>query len=287
MSKSKLSAVPIANSLDDLRNVVNGWKAGGKSVMLVPTMGALHEGHLSLVRIARRKADRVVVSIFVNPAQFAPHEDFQEYPREFEGDAAKLAGEQVDLIYAPKPDVMYAPGASTTVQVEALSSQLCGISRPHFFGGVATIVTKLLIQCAPDMAIFGEKDYQQLLVIRALVRDLSLPVEICAGPIIRDKNGLALSSRNAYLTPEQRRTAPMLNRMMLRAADRITEGADISAVLQHTRSELLKSGFDKIDYLEIHDAETLAPVANKITSPARLFAAAWLGQTRLIDNIAL
>jgi pantoate--beta-alanine ligase len=255
--------------------------------MLVPTMGALHEGHLSLVRLAREKADKVVVSIFVNPTQFAPHEDFKDYPRELERDRAKLADENVDLIYAPAPGVMYAPDASTRVQVEGLSEPLCGISRPHFFGGVATIVTKLLIQCEPDMAIFGEKDYQQLLVIRRMVRDLSLPVEICSGPIIREKNGLALSSRNAYLNKAQQRIAPALYLHMRKAVRMIKAGAAIPAVLEKTKKALSADGFDKIDYLEVHDAETLAMVTKSTRSPARLFAAVWLGQTRLIDNIAL
>ncbi len=288
MSTPNISDIPVVNSVNALRGKVGGWKGKGQSIMLVPTMGALHEGHLSLVRLAREKADKVVVSIFVNPAQFAPHEDFQEYPRELERDRARLVDENVDLIYAPTPGVMYAPGDATSVQVKGLSEPLCGITRPHFFGGVATVVTKLLIQCAPDMAIFGEKDYQQLLVVRRLVRDLSLPVKICSGPIIREENGLALSSRNAYLSKAQRRIAPLLNQLMRKAAQKIKDGAPIPAVLEQTTTALVEAGFNKVDYLEIHDAETLEPVSTvSRQTPTRLFAAVWLGQTRLIDNIEI
>ena len=287
MRNQKKSGPAIVTSVEALRSHVSAWKKDGQSVMLVPTMGALHDGHLSLVRLARNRADRVVVSIFVNPTQFAPHEDFEDYPREMEQDRAKLAKENVDLVYAPAPGVMYPPGASTSVQVDGLSASLCGRTRPHFFGGVATIVTKLLIQCAPDMAIFGEKDFQQLLVIRRLVRDLSLPVEICSGPIIRDENGLALSSRNAYLSKAEKRIAPQLNQLMQKAVGEIKDGAPISKTLEKTANALRGAGFEKIDYLEVRDAETLDQVTQKPKTPARLFAAVWLGQTRLIDNITL
>ncbi len=277
----------IIKSIAGLRAVVDGWKAKGETVMLVPTMGALHAGHLSLVRIARREADRVIVSIFVNPAQFAPDEDFAEYPRELESDIEKLGGENADLVYAPPQEIMYGEGASTRIRVEGLSDQLCGLSRPHFFGGVATIVAKLFIQCRPDMAIFGEKDYQQLLVIRQLVRDLDLPVKIYGGVIIREQSGLAMSSRNSYLSAEQKKAAPALYRIMSAAAQRIIRKENIAEVVRESKAELLKAGFDKIDYLEVHDAQTLEPVSRLGEAPARLFAAVWLGETRLIDNIAL
>ena len=269
-----------------LREQIAAWRAGNHSVCLVPTMGALHEGHLSLVKIANKTADRTVVSIFVNPAQFAPHEDFDSYPREREKDLEKLAAYDVDLIFAPARDEVYPEDFSTHVTVEGLSEGLCGVSRPHFFGGVATVVAKLLNQCRPNWAIFGEKDYQQLLIIRRMARDLDMDVDILGGPIVREADGLAMSSRNAYLNPDEREKAPLLYETILQIANVLGRGGQVSQELTNARSTLTKAGFD-VDYLEIRNADTLAPIQDTVDEPARVFAAATLGKTRLIDNVAV
>ncbi|GAB4234309.1 MAG: pantoate--beta-alanine ligase [Methyloligellaceae bacterium] len=261
-----------------------GWQREGQRVGFVPTMGALHEGHLSLVRIAAQQCERCVVSIFINPKQFAAHEDLDTYPRDEASDIEKLARLNTDLIYMPAVDSIYPPGFSTRVEVDGLTGVLCGKSRPHFFTGVATVVAKLLIQCLPDIAVFGEKDYQQLLVVRQMVRDLDIPVEIVGGPIIREEDGLAMSSRNAYLTKAERKLAPMLHATISRMAAAIGGGAGIREELAKARSDLTKAGF-VIDYLEVRDAETLESVADAALRPARVFAAALLGKTRLIDNV--
>lgn len=267
-----------------LRKQAAKWRKNGETTALVPTMGALHEGHLSLVRLARKKADRVVVSIFVNPAQFAPGEDLATYPRDEEGDTAKLAALGVDVIFAPGASEMYPPDFSTQVQVSGLTEGLCGRSRPHFFGGVATVVSKLLLQCLPDWAIFGEKDYQQLLVIRRMARDLDIPVKILGGPIVREKDGLAMSSRNAYLSDDERARAPMLHKTIAAAARKLADGAEVADVLETAHGDLADAGFS-VDYLEVRNAEALTPIAGKVSEPARVFAAAFLGKTRLIDNV--
>ena len=276
----------IVRTIGDLRAHVTRWRASGASVGLVPTMGALHEGHLSLVRIAKARADRVVTSIFVNPTQFGPHEDLDAYPRREARDANLLAGEACDLIYAPGVTEIYPAGFATAVTVSGVSAPMDGAARPHHFGGVATVVTKLLIQCAPDVAVFGEKDYQQLQVIRRLVADLDLPVDIVGGPTLRAEDGLALSSRNAYLSEAERPVAGRLNLILASAAKVLAEGAPIATVEAEGRAALAASGFDKIDYFEVRDAGDLSlPPAGPLRKPVRVFAAAWVGKTRLIDNM--
>jgi pantoate--beta-alanine ligase len=275
---------PILRSIAELRDTVAGWRRAGETVGLVPTMGALHEGHLSLVRRARAQCRRAVVSIFVNPTQFGPNEDFTRYPRDLEGDAGKLASVGADAIFAPAVAEMYPPDAATTVTVAGLTDGLCGPFRPGHFEGVATIVTKLLLQCLPDAAYFGEKDYQQLQVIRRFARDLDIPVRIEAVPTYREADGLAMSSRNAYLTPEQRAVAPALYRALTETARAMAAGGNAVAVTASATAELLRAGFTKLDYLEVVDAATLKPV-ERADAPARVAAAAWLGKTRLIDNV--
>lgn len=269
-----------------LRQQVQAWRSRKQTVALVPTMGALHEGHLSLVRLAKDSAKRVVVSIFVNPAQFAPHEDFDAYPREEASDRRKLAALGVDLIYAPKPAEMYPPGFSTRVMVGGVSEGMDGASRPHFFGGVATVVAKLLQQCQPDMAVFGEKDYQQIKVIERMVRDLDMPVTILGGPIVREEDGLALSSRNAYLTPEERLIAPLLNRTVTDVAADIAEGRPIKDALAAGWQRLDQAGF-AVDYVEARAARDLALLEDGFTQAGLVFGAGYLGRTRLIDNVPI
>ena len=280
--------LPIVRTVADLRSQVDAWKAEGRRVGLVPTMGALHEGHLSLVRLAGERADRVVASVFVNPTQFAPHEDFDAYPRDEARDAALLAAAGCSLLFAPSVAEMYPPGASTTVTVAGVSEPLDGAARPGHFAGVATVVTKLLLQCGPQVAVFGEKDYQQLQVIRRLVRDLDIPVEIVGGPIVRAEDGLALSSRNAYLTPVERAAAPALGRALAQAVERLHAGASISEVEAEALTALKAAGFARIDYVEVRGAEGLERFGpGPVEGPARVLAAAVLGRTRLIDNMAV
>ncbi len=275
----------IVRTVADLRRQVAAWRAEGSRIALVPTMGALHEGHLSLVRLGLRHADRVVASIFVNPAQFAPHEDFDAYPRGEGRDAALLGEAGCQLIFAPSVKDMYPPGFSTHVAVTGVSAPLEGQKRPQFFGGVATVVSKLLIQCAPDVALFGEKDYQQLLVIRRMATDLDLPVEIIAGPTLREADGLAMSSRNAYLDPQQREIAAALPTALARAVERLRTGDDTGTVEAEGVKALEAAGFGPVDYLQVHDGQTMERLGPGPTPPgARLFVAAWLGKTRLIDN---
>jgi pantoate--beta-alanine ligase len=277
--------LPIVRTVAELRARVGTWKQAGERVALVPTMGALHEGHLSLVRLARARAGRVVASVFVNPTQFGPGEDFAAYPRDEARDAALLAGAGCELLYAPSVQEMYPPGASTTVTVAGVSEPLDGQARPGHFAGVATVVTKLLNQCAPDVAVFGEKDFQQLLVIRRLVRDLDLPVEIVGAPIMRAEDGLALSSRNAYLTASERPVAGKLNRILAAAAERLGAGDPVSKVERQAVDALAAAGFGPIDYVEARDPETLDRLGpGPIRGRARLLAAATLGGARLIDN---
>ena len=254
------------------------------SVALVPTMGALHAGHLSLVRIARRHAARVIVSIFVNPAQFAPHEDLATYPRSWAADTAGLANEGVDLIWAPSVDVMYPDGFATRVVPDGPAKVgLEDAFRPHFFAGVATVVAKLFLQCRPDVAIFGEKDFQQLKVVTRLARDLDLRLKVIGAPIVREPDGLAMSSRNAYLTPAERAVAPVLHRTLKACARRISGGSPIARILADGRKAITAAGF-ALDYLEARNADTLAPVRGRADGPIRLLVAARLGKTRLIDN---
>jgi pantoate--beta-alanine ligase len=270
-----------------LRRTVMPWRKAGERTALVPTMGALHAGHLALVRTARRRAARVIVSVFVNPAQFAPHEDFASYPRTFDDDLAALAELTVDLIWAPPVAAMYPPGFATRIVPEGPAA--VGLEdkfRPHFFSGVATVVAKLLIQCAPDIALFGEKDYQQLKVVTRLVQDLDLPVKIVGVPTVRERDGLALSSRNAYLSARERAAAPALRRVLADCAGRIARGESQARVLDEGGAAIERAGF-ALDYLEARHADTLEPIASPADGPIRLLVAARIGATRLIDNIAV
>jgi pantoate--beta-alanine ligase len=280
------SALRIVRDVAALRAEISAWRKAGGSIGLVPTMGALHEGHLSLARAAREKCDRAIATLFVNPRQFAPHEDFDRYPRNEEQDASLLAGAGCDLLYAPDRSVMYPEGFATNVIVSDVSTPLEGEFRPHFFGGVATVVTKLLLQALPDAAFFGEKDYQQLQVIKRMARDLDIPVEIIGCATVRESDGLAMSSRNAYLKPDERRIAARLNHVLHDAIKAAHQGEAIAAVEAEANRHLIAAGFSSVDYVAIRDAETLAIVAN-LSRPARILAAAWLGKTRLIDNMAV
>lgn len=276
----------VVRSLARLREAVSGWRNGGEHIGLVPTMGALHEGHLALVRAAKARCPRVVVSIFVNPTQFAPHEDFARYPRDEAGDLAKLAAVGCDLVWMPDVTVMYPPGFATSIVPKGPAEGLESDHRPSFFIGVATVCTKLFNQVAPDLAVFGEKDYQQLCVIRQVVGDLDLPLEIVGHPTVREADGVAMSSRNAYMDPEQRAIAPAIYRVLEETAAAVARGTSIEEATSRGREELTAAGF-KVDYLAVRDAETLAPADRGSGRPLRVLAAAWLGQTRLIDNVAV
>jgi len=278
--------LPVVRDHAPLRRIVSEWRAAGLRVGLVPTMGALHAGHLSLVQLALEQSDRVVATVFVNPSQFGPGEDFASYPRREADDAARLATVGCHLLYAPNAETVYPAGFATTVVVDGVSQGLCGDHRPGHFRGVATVVTKLLLRVLPDVAVFGEKDYQQLQVIRRLTTDLDIPVEIVGGATVRDTDGLALSSRNAYLSPEDRATAPALFRVLTEVADALASGAPPARALTEGRNHLISAGFSQVEYLDLRDAETLAPLDTlPADRPARLLAAAHLGKTRLIDNV--
>lgn len=274
----------IVRDVAGLRKLVAGWRRSGRRIALVPTMGALHDGHLALIAAARRHADRVVVSIFVNPTQFAPHEDFDAYPRDEAGDIARAQTAKASAVYAPGMAAMYSDAFATRIDVAGVSQGLCGASRPHHFAGVATVVTKLLLQALPDVALFGEKDYQQLMVVRRLVADLDIPVDIIGVPTLREADGLAMSSRNARLTPEERAVAPVLHRILEALADDLARGRVIDEALAQGRSDLALAGF-RLDYLEVREAVGLTPVEGLVAGPARLLAAAHLGRVRLIDNV--
>lgn len=275
----------IVRTVLDLRAAVAGWRAAGERVGLVPTMGALHDGHLTLVRAARAVCPRAIVSIFVNPIQFGPNADFDRYPRDLDGDVAKLGRVGTDLVFAPDVTEMYPPGFVTTVSVSSLTEGLCGPHRPGHFAGVATVVTKLLNQAAPDAAFFGEKDFQQLQVVRRVVRDLDIPTEIVGVPTVREADGLAMSSRNLYLSADQRARAATLYRVLTQAARALRDGAPSAEVIARGKADLAAAGFDPIDYLDVVDAATLTPIPGA-NGNARIAVAAWLGKTRLIDNIA-
>ena len=279
-------AVSVVRSLAPLRAQVKAWRSAGESIALVPTMGALHRGHLELVRLAKARCRRAVVSIYVNPTQFAPHEDFERYPRDEAGDLAKLATVGCDLVWAPDGSLMYPAGFATSIVPSGSAEGLEGEFRPHFFAGVATVCCKLFTQVAPDVAVFGEKDYQQLIVVRQMVRDLDLPLDIVGAPTVREPDGLALSSRNAYLSREQRQAAPLLHRVVAKVAETAAEGGIIAGAIAEGRADLEAAGF-KLDYLEVRDAETLMSVAPGAQHPLRVLAAAWLGKTRLIDNVGV
>lgn len=281
---AQTSSLQTVRTVDDLRAQVAAWRQKGETVALVPTMGALHEGHLALVRRARELAGRVVASVFVNPTQFAPHEDFDRYPRDEAGDAAKLVSAGCDLLYAPSVREMYPEGFATSMAMGGPAEGLCGDFRPQMFGGVALVVTKLFLQALPDVAVFGEKDYQQLMVIRRFTRDLDIPVRVEGLPTVREGDGLALSSRNAYLSADERARAPELNRALVEAATALSAGVDAGAILEAVKARIAGAGFGTIDYVELRDAETLEPV-RRVERPARLLAAAWMGKARLIDNV--
>jgi pantoate--beta-alanine ligase len=277
----------VIRTLPSLRCAIAAFKARRQTVALVPTMGALHAGHLALVRIARRRADRVIVSIFVNPTQFAPHEDLKTYPRTFAADLAALTPLKTDVVWAPDLGTIYPQGFAMRVVPEGTATAgLEDAFRPHFFTGVATVVAKLLIQCEPDVAIFGEKDYQQLQVVTQVARDLGLRTRIVGAPIVREADGLALSSRNRYLSATERAAAPTLHRVLKECAGKIAAGQPINAALQQGRAAIASAGF-ALDYLEARQAGTLAPLTSGGKGPIRLLVAARLGKTRLIDNVAV
>jgi pantoate--beta-alanine ligase len=281
-----MTDLPIVRTVHSLRAAVRGWREASERVALVPTMGFLHEGHLSLVRLGKTGADRVVASLFVNPTQFAPSEDFDAYPRDEARDVALLASAGCDLLYAPSVEEMYPAGAATTVSVSGVSGPMDGEARPIHFAGVATIVAKLLVQATPDVAIFGEKDFQQLLVIKRMARDLDLPVEVLGAPTVREADGLALSSRNFYLTAGERAVAPRLHAALRTASAALQDGMPVSAVEARGYAALIEAGFGPIDYFDVRDADTLAHLGPGPinTSKARIFVAARLGKARLIDN---
>jgi pantoate--beta-alanine ligase len=277
----------IARTIPALRRALDGLRARKASIALVPTMGALHEGHVSLVRLAKRRARRVVVSIFVNPTQFAPSEDFGSYPRTWKADVAKLAAEDVDLIWNPDVKTMYPDGFATRIVTEGpASAGLEDRFRPHFFGGVTTVVGKLFTQCRPDFAIFGEKDFQQLRVVTRMAVDLDLGVKVIGSRTVRERDGLAMSSRNVYLSPEERRAAPILFRAMKESAHRL-RARDAPEAAMAGGVELITGAGFTVDYFEVRHAETLAPIASVNDGPLRILVAAKIGKTRLIDNMAV
>jgi pantoate--beta-alanine ligase len=284
---------PIANSVTIVRDVatlramVAAWRAAGERIALVPTMGALHAGHLSLVEEAKRRAGRTVLSIFVNPTQFGPGEDFGSYPRSVARDVEAFAAAGGDLVFAPEVETVYPAGFATTVLVGGpAKAGLEDKFRPKHFAGVATVVAKLFQQCRPDLAIFGEKDYQQLKVVEQMVRDLDLGIEIVAVPTLRAKDGLALSSRNEYLSAQERAQVPLIYTALVRCRDALRNGGAVEPALAAARGALEAAGFS-VDYIEARQAETLAPITAPGAAPIRLLAAARLGTTRLIDNIAV
>lgn len=275
----------IAENKAELQSALRLIREAGRRIAFVPTMGALHEGHISLINVAKTQADVVVASIFVNPLQFGPNEDFSRYPRTLQADKAMLEQAGCDFLYTPTPHDMYPEGFSTGVTVHGVSEGACGGKRPGHFDGVATVVAKLLLRVQPDIAVFGEKDYQQLAVIRRMVTDLDVPVSVIGAPTLREADGLAMSSRNRYLTEEERKIAPAMYTILKNAAARINaQPSAVAAVLEDAQNQLTEAGFTQVDYLELRDVQSWQPVA-KHEKPARLLAAAWLGKTRLIDNI--
>jgi pantoate--beta-alanine ligase len=284
--------LPVVRTVAELRQVVAGWRAAGLRIGFVPTMGALHDGHLSLVRQGKERADRVVASVFVNPTQFAPTEDLDRYPRQETKDATLLASAGCDLLFAPSPAEIYPPGFATSVTVSGVTDDLEGRFRPQMFGGVALVVAKLFNMVQADVALFGEKDFQQLLVIRRMARDLDIPVEVVGCPTVREADGLAMSSRNAYLSAAERATAASLSRVLGEVVLRARNGEDLTALEAWGAEALLEAGFAKVDYLAIRSQEDLSRVRQPLRrehehtpAGARVLAAAWLGSTRLIDNV--
>ena len=309
------SKLQVVRSIADLRGVVAQWRNNGHKIALVPTMGALHAGHLALVRRAGELAERTIVSIFVNPGQFAPHEDLARYPRDEAGDLGKLAAESCHLVWAPTAAEVYTEGFATRIQPAGAAQGLESDFRPHFFGGVTTVCAKLFGATTPDVAVFGEKDYQQLCVVKQMVRDLNMPLAIVGVPTTREADGLALSSRNVYLSADERKVAPVLNRVLREVADKasaVMRGAgpakhkaprptplvrdptlppqahqlpDLAAICKVAADELLAAGFGKVDYVAVRHADTLKVVTQAGPARLRVLAAAWLGNTRLIDNV--
>ncbi|MCO5066812.1 MAG: pantoate--beta-alanine ligase [Rhizobiaceae bacterium] len=279
-------SVPIVRTLAELRSTVAGWRREGAAVAVVPTMGALHEGHLSLVRAAFGRADRVVITLFVNPKQFNSAADLAAYPRTEADDAAKLAPLGAHMLYAPNAEEIYPECFSTTVSVAGVSEGLCGAFRPGHFDGVATVVAKLFLQTGADLAFFGEKDFQQLHVVRRMAQDLDIPIEIVACPTVREADGLALSSRNVRLSSAERAKAPKLAEVLAMASERLVSGSPVMATLGQARTAIAAAGFDSVEYLELRAEDDLAPL-DALDRPARLLVAAWLGETRLIDNLAV
>jgi pantoate--beta-alanine ligase len=287
LADSEQRRVPILRDVAALRAAVAGWRARGETIALTPTMGALHAGHVSLVTLAKARATRAIMSIFVNPAQFASNEDFSAYPRTFDADVELFSAAGGDAIFAPPVEAMYPEGFSTLLEVGAPArAGLEDRFRPTHFSGVATVVAKLLNQCRPDVAIFGEKDFQQLRVIAQIARDLDFEAKIIGAPTVREKDGLALSSRNVYLSSEERKVAPALHAALVRCAFDLREGAAMGESVAAARGTIEAAGF-AVDYIEARDAESLAPIASIDAGPVRLLAAARLGKTRLIDNIAV
>lgn len=278
--------VQIIRQLSGLRERTKLIRESGGTIALVPTMGALHEGHMALVELAKRQADHVFVSLFVNPRQFGPNEDFEKYPRSEDADAARLADAGVTALWMPSVSEIYPEGFSTSVVVDGLDNVLCGAARPGHFEGVATIVAKLFNQVRPDIAVFGEKDWQQLVIIRRMVRDLDMEVELVGMPILRDTDGLALSSRNAYLSAAERKAALALPQSLQQAVAEIEGGADIATALAAAKERLLSAGFGSVDYVALVDAGSLEPLET-LDREARLLGAARIGATRLIDNFAV
>jgi pantoate--beta-alanine ligase len=277
---------PIERTLAGLRALTTQWHRAGETIGVVPTMGALHQGHLSLARAARARCDRVIVTIFVNPKQFNNPDDLKNYPRTEQEDARKLETTNVDLIYVPSPDQIYPEGFATTVHVDGLTDMLCGATRPGHFDGVATVVPKLFLQTAADFAFFGEKDYQQLQVVRRLARDLDIPIEVVGCPTIREEDGLAMSSRNLLLSDRSRIHAPVLAEVMNDMRAQLLASAAMHDIVLDAKARLLAAGFNDVDYLELRDGFDLS-LLDQTRPGARLFAAAWLAGVRLIDNIAV
>ncbi|MCW2307745.1 pantoate--beta-alanine ligase [Rhodobium gokarnense] len=277
-------SVAIVRTRAELRETVAGWRRAGHKVAVVPTMGALHEGHLSLVRAALERAERVIVTLFVNPKQFNNPDDYASYPRTEADDAAKLAPLGAHMLYCPEPEEVYPQGFSTTVTVGQVSEGLCGAFRPGHFDGVATVVAKLFLQTGADFAFFGEKDFQQLHVVRRLARDLDIAIEVVGCPTVREADGLAISSRNVHLTPDERAIAPKLAEALRAAAHALEGGADLAPTLEIAKAAIVAAGFSEVEYLELRAEADLSPLS-VADRPARLLVAAWLGNTRLIDNV--
>ena len=270
-------------TVDTLRETLRTWQIVGETTALVPTMGYLHEAHQALIRAGRAQCDRTVVSIFVNPKQFGPNEDFETYPRKEERDLEILENCGVDLVFLPAQEEMYPPGFSATIDMPAFSNKLCGIGRPGHFSGVATVCTKLFLQCMPNLAVFGEKDYQQLQIIRQLAKDLNITVDICGVPTIREKDGLAMSSRNIYLSAAERARASKISTVLSESAKRLSDGAPVDKELNNVLAKFISLVGETPEYLELCDAQDLE-IIRKVRRPARLLAAVKIGKTRLIDN---